>query len=104
MQMALFSRLTVTSLPKMVPGLTRLSIGKLNHMDIQLYLTNKLAMLVKNELLPPGSNDKDTIDRLALKADGMFLWARLMTCYLRSPALSLSQRRDAITEIGLPEG
>jgi hypothetical protein len=38
------------------------------------------------------------------RADGMFLWARLLTTYITSPALSLTQREDALEEVNLPAG
>lgn len=104
LKIALFSRPTITYLPKYIQGLKTISIGRLNHGDIELYLANKLSDIMEDDILPRGSCNENVTIQLALRADGMFLWAKLMIIYIQLPALSLSERLDAIMEAGSPEG
>jgi hypothetical protein len=81
-----------------------LKIGRLSQNDIQLFLRRRLHELRLSHNLPQHVDDDDLLRRLLVGADGMFLWARLMICYLQSPALSLSERVRTIMEVTLPEG
>jgi hypothetical protein len=103
-KLALLSRETVKSSVKSVPNLRIVNIGSLNQKDIQLYLRRELGTLVDNRLLPKDLNLDETTHKLARRADGMFLWARLMITYLKSPALLHSDRLTAISEVDMPEG
>ncbi|KAJ4152231.1 hypothetical protein NW765_017740 [Fusarium oxysporum] len=63
---------------------------ELNGVDLRRYCTTRLQSLVSEGLLPvqtPGDLEELT-DTFLIGADGMFLWARLMFSYLRSPYLA----------------
>jgi hypothetical protein len=74
--------------------------------DITLFCTRQFDDLVEEGILPASVEDQRDvlIHRLVNGADGMFLWARLMTQFLRSPALTPAQRLRTIREINFPEG
>lgn len=60
---------------------------------------------MRSEGLLSKSLDYEEIAKtLTRRADGMFLWARLMVTYLNSPALYPAQRTQAISEMDNPEG
>ncbi|KAG4438258.1 hypothetical protein IFR05_006240 [Cadophora sp. M221] len=102
-QLALFSRPTIT-LPKDVPSLEILTIGWLNTKDINLYLYRALEEMKSERLLSASLESKAVADTLTRRADGMFLWARLMVVYLKSPGLYPGERQTAISELDSPEG
>lgn len=89
---------------KNIPDVIELQVGHLNTDDIRLYLQDELATAVDEGLLPKTLNQDVIAQRLSSRANGMFLWARLMMAYLRSPGLLMSERREAISTIDLPEG
>lgn len=63
---------------------------EINGGDLRRYCTTRLQNLVSERLLllqTPGALDK-LADTFLVGADGMFLWARLMFSYLRSPYLA----------------
>jgi hypothetical protein len=103
-KLVLLSRETVKSSVKSLPSLRIVNIGSLNLKDIQLYLRQELGTLVNNRLLPKDLHLDETTHKLARRADGMFLWARLMITYLKLPALLHSDRLTAIPEADMPEG
>ena len=63
--------------------------------DIELLLREEMAFLVKRSLFPTTMNFDDAITNLVKRADGMFLWARLMIGYLRCPGMTKLQRLKA---------
>lgn len=71
--------------------------------DIAMYLEPRILELKEEGLLPPDSREDDLVTRLVSRAEGMFLWARLMVTFLRSPALTRSERLETITET-TPDG
>ncbi|KAK4455375.1 hypothetical protein QBC34DRAFT_489662 [Podospora aff. communis PSN243] len=103
-RLAMFSRHTVTDLPKRIARVVSLAIGLRNETDIKSYLRNGLAALQRKELLPKKINLNETAETLTTRADGMFLWARLLVMYLASPALYPAERQQAINQVGAPEG
>jgi len=103
-RMAMFSRHTVTDLPKRIEGVLSLPIGLCNETDIKCYLRNGVAALQKLNLLSIKINLDETAATLTRLADGMFLWARLLIAYLNSPGLYPAERKQAINEVGTPEG
>ena len=103
-RMALFSRPTVGSLIKDTPGLAQVAIANSNATDIRQYLHAELTALHSNRLLPRTTDLDGVAGKLTSRADGMFLWARLMVSYLKCVALTPSQRHDAIAELDVPEG
>ena len=44
------------------------------------------------------------VSRLVRKAEGLFLWVRLLLTYIESPALNLMQCKSALEETNLPCG
>ncbi|KEF55715.1 uncharacterized protein A1O9_08465 [Exophiala aquamarina CBS 119918] len=70
--------------------------------DIEVYLRSQIELLQEDSLLP--DCETETILQCLLRgAHGMFLWARLMIAYLRSPALTATKRRNAILDLKTPE-
>jgi hypothetical protein len=65
----------------------RMSREKLDK-DITVLLDNELQALQDSALLPLDFDLNSARDILLHRADGMFLWARLMMCYLNSVALT----------------
>lgn len=93
------SKLVILSRPS-VWGLSTLSSNhcvpsihitpELISLDLQRYCMTRLEALVSEGLLPlhlPQSLE-DLAQTMLIGADGMFLWARLMFSYLRSPVLA----------------
>lgn len=72
--------------------------------DIRLYVKRKLEILKKQRLLPNDVLVGQLTDQLVKGAGHMFLWARLMVIFLKSPALTPKQRLRTISSISLPEG
>lgn len=103
--LALFGREIITrKVQDQLSGLRCFHIGPSNHQDIDLVLTLELSNLVTKRRLPANLDVKDAAARLTRRADGMFLWARLMVSFLNYPTLTVSERLDAILEIDQPEG
>ncbi|KAH6721609.1 hypothetical protein BKA61DRAFT_729128 [Leptodontidium sp. MPI-SDFR-AT-0119] len=103
-QLALFSRPTITILSRDVPSLETLAIGWLNIGDINLYLFRALEVMKSERLLSASLESKGVAETLTRRADGMFLWARLMVVYLKSPGLYPGEHQKAISELDSPEG
>ncbi|CCT68089.1 uncharacterized protein FFUJ_06852 [Fusarium fujikuroi IMI 58289] len=103
---ALFSsRPTVQSLTKLVPLQHRLSFGQVGvEHDLETYCHYHLTDLFDDGLLLETSDIQYLTRRLVLGADRMFLWAKLMFSFLRSPALNRRLRENMIHSITLPEG
>ena len=100
----IFSRPTVVSLRKRILSSMNQAVNLLNSADIELYLGNKMEGLVKNGILLRQSNIHAVINRLVRRAEGLFLWVRLLMTYIESPALTLLQRESALEETSLPDG
>ncbi|GAW15072.1 hypothetical protein ANO14919_044810 [Xylariales sp. No.14919] len=98
-----FSRDTVIPhLKKEIPRY-EIRIGQLNLDDIYRYSLLELRCFVQDQILPDGIDFESVATSLSQRSDGMFLWARLMVQYLRSPNLLISERIEAISETNLPE-
>lgn len=100
----IFSRPTVVSLRKRVLSSMHQAVNFLNSADIKLYLGNKMEGFVKNGMLSRQSNIHAVVNRLLRRAEGLFLWVRLLITYIESPALTLMQRESALEETSLPDG
>jgi hypothetical protein len=103
-RMAFFSRPTVGPLIEHTPGLVSLNMGYSNSTDIRRYVYGELTHLRETRLLPSELDLEEIAQKLTRRADGMFLWVRLMITYLKCPALMPSERRTAISELDVPEG
>lgn len=57
-------------------------------------------------ILPTNSETQkeDMVRRMVCGADGMFLWARLVVSFIRSPYMDASQRLHVFSQINTPEG
>lgn len=101
----LFSRSNVRSLARSVMRHQQIP---LNHAkvteDIRVYLSRKVALLREERLIPSSSRPAELCEHLCRGADGMFLWAKLMSIHLRSPALTPLQRLETVINVTLPEG
>ena len=102
-KMILLSRPNVRILQDKIRLEQRIAIGNSNSDDIRLFLQRTLEDLTEREMLLDGADNDTYIDHLASGADGMFLWARLMTNYLESEALSDLDRHETITAVTMPE-
>jgi len=94
-RLVLFSRPTVTTVPELIPHLTLLSIGLSNNADIDHYLRNATMAMKEKRLLPQATDYAEVAKSLTHRADGMFLWARLMVTYLDSPALYPAEEAES---------
>ncbi|KAI9830344.1 MAG: hypothetical protein M1819_005725 [Sarea resinae] len=72
--------------------------------DIRLYLRLEVDELMQPGLLAGQISAEELVERLALRAGSMFLWAKLMVQYLHSPALSPRQRLQDLENLYLLEG
>jgi hypothetical protein len=104
LRLILLSRSSVRGYLKGVPSFEDLPVGDSNLSDIRTYLQDEVETCVNDDLLPKELEIEATAENLSRRADGMFLWARLMMTYLASPGLLPSERQEAIREIDMPEG
>lgn len=102
--LVLFGRETIKVDLEDLEGLRHLHIGSLNFQDIRRLLHEGLVSLLQKHRLPRDLDLEDSASRLARRADGMFLWARLMISFLDCRALAVSERVTAISEVDSPEG
>jgi len=101
------SRINVPSLKRSIQADMQMQPAKqLVTQDICLFCDRQLDELIEDDILPDSAHDqKDVlVQHLVKGADGMFLWARLMLQYLRSPSLTPRQRLRTIKEVNFPEG
>ena len=103
-RLVFFSRHTMTTLAEEVPNVETLTIGLLNTYDINLYLCQALEQMKADHLIATKLDPQKVAETLTRRADGMFLWARLMITYLKSPGLYPGERQKAISELDSPEG
>ena len=103
----LLSRANVAKLQRSIPEGNRLGIPKEKiSRDIRLFSELQLDLLFDEGILPTSAHaqKENMLERMVRGADGMFLWARLMTNFLRSPYIDTSQRLRVLSEINTPEG
>ncbi|KAM0264931.1 hypothetical protein ACHAQJ_000447 [Trichoderma viride] len=103
-RLILLGRSSIRSYLKGLPSFEDLPVAGSNLHDIRVYFQDELETCVNDELLPKGLDIEATAENLSRRADGMFLWARLMMTYLASPGLLVSERQEAIRDIDMPEG
>lgn len=65
--------------------------------DIWIYFQPGIDCIQQDGLLPTGSNLEDIVTTLLIRAQGMFLWARLVIRYLSNVWLSPRERIDSIS-------
>jgi hypothetical protein len=74
--------------------------------EIRVFVRGQLDSLRLKDRFPSHADYGSIEVKIVDQADGMFLWARLMICYLQSPALTKSARMTTIfhtTPVGLQE-
>lgn len=72
-------------------------------LDIAVCLGITIQTMDDSQLLPHGTDIDACVRRLVERAEGMFLWSRLMVAYLNSPALTPRSRLQAIQD-ATPDG
>ncbi|KAK7923420.1 hypothetical protein PG985_007491 [Apiospora marii] len=100
-----FSRSNVSRFHDLVPTQQRIVFSRdLTNPDIRAFLESEILDLVEEAKLPSTANINSLVEALLSGADGMFLWAKLMTRFIRSPALSRTARLGLINSVRMPEG
>jgi hypothetical protein len=72
--------------------------------DMERFLRPEIQDLIDNEVLPEGQDLEELVQMICQRANGMFLWVRLLVDYLRLPALTLRERLYAIRNLNRLEG
>jgi hypothetical protein len=70
-----------------------------NTNDIEHFLHPKIQELIDTEALPDNQSVNDIVGLISTRANGMFLWVKLLVEYLRLPALTLRDRLEAIRNL-----
>lgn len=99
-----FSRPNVPSLRRSIPTESMIRLRKLVlDKDISVFLRSAISELQDLCLIPDNIDLGLLRDKMVQRSDGMFLWARLMINYLKSPALTRAERIEEISKT-TPEG
>jgi len=72
--------------------------------DIKRFLLPEIEYLIQNDLLCAELSAEYIATLISSRANGMFLWARLLIEYLRLPVWTLRERQDAIFGLSRLEG
>lgn len=72
--------------------------------DIRRILLPEIEDLIQNDLLRTDLSAECIATLISSRANGMFLWARLLIEYLRLPVWTLRERQDAIFSLNRLEG
>ena len=75
-----------------------------NLYDIELFLRPQVDNLLASSLLPSYYTAEEIVRKISIRANSLFLWAKLMMNYLECPALSPRDRAEAVDKINLLEG
>ncbi|KAI8628018.1 hypothetical protein F5Y19DRAFT_439227 [Xylariaceae sp. FL1651] len=105
LSLALFSRPSLDIPRDLDQNLYRLDLHtSMNFEPIKTFLGPKMKDLLADGVISSDKDVEDVTNRIASRANGMFLWVRLLLDYLQSPNLSLRQRRDGIQDLNRLEG
>lgn len=97
--MVLFSRPDVASLCRSVRRDRQIQLARhILDADIRRYVESSVTELLQERLLPGGVDMESIVSHLTGRAEGMFLWIRLMLFYLNSPGMTRSGRLEVIME------
>lgn len=99
-KIVIFSRPDVASLRKAIVPSRIIQIRREDvYNDIEAYFKTHLTNLLEEDLLPdePGIINQ-AARHLVIRADGMFLWARLMIGFLNAPGMTNEQRMEVMME------
>ena len=95
----LFSRPDVASLCRSVRRDRQIQLARhVLDADIGRYVKSSVKELLEQRLLPSGADIESIVSHLIDRAEGMFLWIRLMVSYLNSPGMTRSERLAVIME------
>lgn len=72
--------------------------------DMVLYLHPVVLELVEDDLFPETLPVDETVSKIIGRANGMFLWARLLMDYLKLPSLTTRDRVNALDHLNRLEG
>ncbi|KAE8441834.1 hypothetical protein EG329_004287 [Mollisiaceae sp. DMI_Dod_QoI] len=98
-RIVVLSRPDVAWLRNLITPWCKVNVGKEGvSSDIYWYLRPELEGMLEEQYLPMTVDLEDMLRNLVRRAEGMFLFARVMVGYLKSPALSRQQRVDIILE------
>lgn len=98
-RVAVFSRPDVSLLRRSIPNRCTITLNQyLLADDISRYLMPELEDMAEQRLLHEDANIPNMVQHLTERAEGMFLWARVMMAYLNSPALTRHQRLEIVME------
>ncbi len=75
-----------------------------NKADIESYLLSQIEELFHEELFSPDLATEEIVRLISPRANGMFLWVKLLLEYLRLPTLTSHERQDAVMNINRLEG
>lgn len=99
LKVVVLSRPDVASLRRRVPKESRIVLGGAQvDADIASYLEMEVGTLVQERLLSEDVDQAGIVSHLVGRAEGMFLWARLIIGYLNGPAMTRAQRLATIME------
>ena len=76
----------------------------LNLPDIKQFILTEVSRLSNPSKILAGTSATHFVESLARRANGMFLWAKLIIQYLKCPALTQSERLKCIEEANMVEG
>ncbi|KAH6679199.1 hypothetical protein B0J14DRAFT_649592 [Halenospora varia] len=102
-KLLLFSRPNIHVLRKATSLHTITIRRELVEPDLTMYFSRHIGHLIDEKLLPASSTCPDIVNHLLSGADGMFMWARLMISFLKSPALVPASRLAVIQSLSSPE-
>ncbi|KAJ9213962.1 hypothetical protein DTO166G4_4407 [Paecilomyces variotii] len=71
--------------------------------DLTLFVKSKVEELMERKLLPTASSDVH-VEKIVPRANGMFLWVKLLIKFLQLKRLTVNQRLDAIENLNRLEG
>lgn len=101
-KIAIFSRPQIACFRRHSNGLQIISMSRdALDADIAIYLRREIQELQHKSLIPLTMDSQVPVQDLLDRAEGMFLWARLMIAYLNSPALTPKSRLEAIRKVSL---
>ncbi|KAF5608591.1 NACHT domain protein [Fusarium subglutinans] len=102
---ALFSRPSVAVPQDLSSMLQHLDLtSAMNFESLETFLRPKIQQLARHGVISSEENRDQVVKLLASRANGMFLWARLLVEYLQSPNLSIRQRREALKDLNRLQG
>ncbi|KAH8882254.1 hypothetical protein GQ53DRAFT_847652 [Thozetella sp. PMI_491] len=94
-----FSRPDVPSLLRALPEENRICLtGQHLDNDIARYLELVMDDMIWQRLLPANADRDQLIQNLVDRAEGMFLWVRLMVVFLNGPVMTKAERLETIME------